>query len=313
MKQTLRRWATAAAGAAIALFAASCAYDPYYSETSIGYGDGYGYGHSSFSTSVFVSTGSSRWGYDPHVNCYYDYNRRAYYDPFLYGYYPVGYRPPYIHGAPRPHGWRNNYCPPPSRIRNTTLSGYRDRESLYRRSNHSWSKQIRGASRGSQFQPRPDNRPRVDQSRPNARPTPAFGQGGRGRQGSPPLARPDSRTDTRSNRNFTPPQRRETVPNRTPGFDRNSNRGIDRPSPPQRTREIQRQPSRNFNRPVNTPPQRVDRGAARSPQAEQRRSVETRPAPQARPPAPQARPSPSGNGERRSSSRSDGGGQRGRR
>ena len=118
-----------------ALAISSCAYDPYYAggSYSTGYGDGYGYGISSFSTSVFVGTGSPRRGYDPYAGAYYDYTRRAYYDPYLYGYYPVGYRPRYVSGAPHPGGWSrgSSYCPPPSRVRSYNLTNYRNRTERY--------------------------------------------------------------------------------------------------------------------------------------------------------------------------------------
>ena len=135
------------AGAMVALAFASCAYDPYYnpysaSSYSVGYGEGYG--GSSFSTSVFVSTGNPRWGYDPGCHSYYDYQRRCYYDPYLNGYYPVGYRPVVVYGAPHPYGWSpgRSYISPPSRVTNITISNYRDRESSYRRSNYSWARQV---------------------------------------------------------------------------------------------------------------------------------------------------------------------------
>jgi hypothetical protein len=151
MKKNLRRLAGAAVGAVVALGFTSCAYDPYYSSTSVGgsyssgYGQGYGYGGSSFSTSVFVSTGDPRWGYDPTCYSYYDYRRRAYYDPYLYGYYPVGYRPPVVYGVPHPYGWRpgSGYCRPPSRISNVTVVNYRNRESAYRTSDYQWARQVR--------------------------------------------------------------------------------------------------------------------------------------------------------------------------
>lgn len=133
-----------------ALAVSSCAYDPYYSGGSYssgggGYGDGYGYGGSSFSTSVFVGTGNSRWGYDPYAGAYYDYTRRAYYDPYLYGYYPVGYRPRYVVGSPHPHGWHrgSNYCAPPSRISSHNLTNYHNRGERYRGLGQSWSKDVR--------------------------------------------------------------------------------------------------------------------------------------------------------------------------
>ncbi len=151
MKKNLRRLAGAAVGAVVALGITSCAYDPYYSSTSTGgtyssgYGQGYGYGGSSFSTSVFVGTGDPRWGYDPTCYSYYDYRRRAYYDPYLCGYYPVGYRPPVVYGVPHPYGWSpgSGYCRPPSRISNVTVVNYRNRESAYRTSDYQWARQVR--------------------------------------------------------------------------------------------------------------------------------------------------------------------------
>jgi len=182
MKKNLRI-ITGGLGAIVTLALASCAYDPYYGGSSGsyssyggGYGSGYGYGGSSFSTSLFVSTGNPRWGYDPYCRSYYDYNRRAYYDPYLYGYYPVGYRPPVIVGVPHPHGWLSGsrYCPPPSRVNNITLVNYRNRESAYRSSNHSWARQVhQQPSRDSrdryQRDQRDDNRSNWDRSRSSSR------------------------------------------------------------------------------------------------------------------------------------------------
>lgn len=134
------------AGAA-AFAVSSCAYDPYYSGASYSgsYGQGYGYGNSGFSTSVFVSTGNPRWGYDPYAGCYYDHTRRSYYDPYLYGYYPVGYRPHYVYGAPHPGGWTHgsSYCPPPSRIHSHTLTNYHNRAERYRSLDMAWSSNVR--------------------------------------------------------------------------------------------------------------------------------------------------------------------------
>ena len=146
MKKNLRRLVGAAVGAVVALGFNSCAYDSYYSSSSVGgsYGQGYGYGGSSFSTSVLVGTGDPQWGYDPTCYSYYDYRRRAYYDPYLYGYYPVGYRPPVVYGVPHPYGWRpgSGYCRPPSRVTNVTVVNYRDRESAYRNSDYQWARQV---------------------------------------------------------------------------------------------------------------------------------------------------------------------------
>lgn len=144
---------TAAIAAAAAFAFTSCTYDPYYSSVGASYdsgygsnyGPGYGYGGSGFSTSLFVSTGDPRWGYDPYCYSYYDYRSRRYYDPYLHGYYPIGYRPPIVIGVPHPYGWRpgHGYCPPPRTVRNVTVVNYRDRESAYRRSNYSWRENVR--------------------------------------------------------------------------------------------------------------------------------------------------------------------------
>jgi hypothetical protein len=144
-------------GAVFALAMGSCAYDPNYAvggSYSTGYGGGYGdgYGNSGFSTSLFISTGDPRWGYDPYCYSYYDYRRRCYYDPYLYGYYPVGYRPPVIYGVPHPRGYSRSYCPPPSRVTNITLANYHNRENSYRNSTYSWARQVRpdsGATHGA--------------------------------------------------------------------------------------------------------------------------------------------------------------------
>ena len=141
-------------GAVFAFAVGSCTYDPNYAVGGSystgygggyggGYGDGYGYGNSGFSTSLFISTGDSRWGYDPYCYSYYDYRRRCYYDPYLYGYYPVGYRPPVIYGVPHPRGYSRSYCPPPSRVSNSSLTNYHNRESAYRNSSYSWAPQVR--------------------------------------------------------------------------------------------------------------------------------------------------------------------------
>lgn len=128
-----------------ALAVSSCAYDPYYSSSSYSGGYGSGYGSSSFSTSVFVSTGNPRWGYDPNAGCYYDYTRRSYYDPYLCGYYPVGYRPRYVYGAPHPHGWSrgSGYCPPPTRISSHTIVNCDNRAESYRSLGREWSDNVR--------------------------------------------------------------------------------------------------------------------------------------------------------------------------
>ena len=267
------------AAGAIGLLATSCAYDPYYSG-GYGYSD-YGYSGGSYSTSLFISTGDSRWGYDPYCHSYYDYHRRAYYDPFLYGYYPVGYRPPVVYGVPHPHGWRpgSRYCPPPSRIHNHNLSNYRDREGSYRRSNFSWSQNARQRDQG----------------------TPNFRVPDRGRQENvrDPRRENDnrSRDDNRSREDYRSREDNRPVRQQFPGFDQNrqnqrpsGNQGSDfrRTERPEnnRSREIDRSqfenrmrenrqretPPPSINRTVNVPPSRemqqrqapqFDRGATR--------------------------------------------------
>lgn len=144
MKKNLRLITLAVSGALLSVGFVSCAYDPYYSSVGASYSSGYGGG----STSVFVSTGDPRWGYDPVSYTYYDYHRRCYYDPYLYGYYPVGYRPPVVYGVPHPYGWRpgSGICRPPSRVTNVTISNYRSRESAYRSSSYGWARQVRQGS-----------------------------------------------------------------------------------------------------------------------------------------------------------------------
>lgn len=184
MKKHLRHWAVVVAGAAAALAFTSCAYDPYYSSVggsySSGYGDGYGYGGSNFSTSVFVSTGNPRWGYDPYCYSYYDYSRRCYYDPYLNGYYPVGYRPPIVYGVPHPYGYRHGYCPAPRYVHYGTVPNYRNREYAYRNSNYGWAKQVRGPNKGrvedqytrggsgSRYSSNQGNLSRTNESRPSS-------------------------------------------------------------------------------------------------------------------------------------------------
>jgi hypothetical protein len=157
MKKTLRNLAGATVGAVVALGFTSCAYDPYYASPAVGasystgYGPGYGYGGSGFSTSVFIGTGDPSWGYDPTCYSYYDYRSRRYYDPYSYGYYPVGYRPPVVYGVPHPYGWHpgGGYIRPPVRVTNVTLRNYQDREYRYRNSSYGWAKQVKQQPAGS--------------------------------------------------------------------------------------------------------------------------------------------------------------------
>ncbi|MEO5916108.1 MAG: hypothetical protein ABIS50_17865 [Luteolibacter sp.] len=151
MKKNLRLLVGAAVGAVVSMAFTSCYYDPNYSSASVGgtyssgYGDGYGYGGSGFSTSVFVGTGNPQWGYDPHCYSYYDYRRHAYYDPYLNGYYPVGYRPPIVYGVPHPYGWHPGvtYIRPPAYVSNVTVVNYNNRATLYQNTKYGWARQVR--------------------------------------------------------------------------------------------------------------------------------------------------------------------------
>lgn len=188
MMSKIRKGLTASFVVAASAALTSCYYDPSYysgSASSVpssygsGYGYGYGYGGSGFSTSVFVSTGDPRWGYDPYCYSYYDYRRRCYYDPYLHGYYPLGYRPPVVVGCPHPYGYRRGYCPPPRGIRNVTVVGYRDRVGAYRRSEYQWARNVR-QGRPQSYSGNTRSGGRVDQ----------YGRGDRGRQ----TVRPNNRT-----------------------------------------------------------------------------------------------------------------------
>ncbi|MCF7674477.1 MAG: hypothetical protein K9N23_07755 [Akkermansiaceae bacterium] len=189
-----------------ALALSSC--DPYYTGGSYyggsytsGYGSGYGYGNPGFSTSLFVSTGNARWGYDPSCYSYYDYTRRCYYDPYLYSYYPVGYRPQVVVGVPHPHGYRRNYCPPPARVTNARLVNYQHRDVAYRNSGQSWARNVRQQN----YSPPPRNHnPQQAQPRGSSR-----SQGGSaGFWGNSPQSGSSSRSRGAANSGYrsTPPQ-----------------------------------------------------------------------------------------------------------
>ena len=212
-------------GTAIALALGSCAYDPNYmaggaysasyeggQEGGYGYGEGYGYGGSGFSTSVFVSTGDPRWGYDPYCYCYYDYHRRCYYDPYLYGYYPVGYRPMIVLGVPHPHGYSRSYCPPPTRVMNITLSNYHNRESAYRSSSYAWAHQVRQQAPSHQSQARPpsyqrNTPPTYSSNRNQAQPPVAYAQPRGTNSSSNPGVNSGSRRPASQPTNYNPSNR----------------------------------------------------------------------------------------------------------
>jgi hypothetical protein len=227
MTKRFRSLVGAAAGAVVALGFSSCAYDPHYGSTSVaatyssGYGHGYGYGGSGFSTSVFIGTGDPGWGYDPTCYSYYDYRTRRYYDPYLYGYYPVGYRPPVVYGAPHPYGWRpgTRYIRPPSHITNVTISNYQNREYRYRNSNYGWAKQVRPrseTSRQTDYRPSRNTYDRrnsqTNDSRPNtaSRPSATYSRDSQSRYQGVPTVRGSTRNDTRTQSNGRLPSRYNT-------------------------------------------------------------------------------------------------------
>lgn len=133
--------------AVFALGTTSCYYGSEYAYTQTSGGYGSGYGHSGISTS-FVYTTSDAWIYDPVVRCYYDRRRHAYYDPYLYGYYPRGYTPRPIAYVPHPHGWsgRGRIAPPRS-VRSRNLQRHEHRADLLRERNYAWARNRSGGSR----------------------------------------------------------------------------------------------------------------------------------------------------------------------
>lgn len=156
-----------------ALFS-SCYVDPYYGG-SVGYGvSSYGNGYSS---SFFVSTGDPRWSYDPYRFCYFDRVRSCYYDPYLYGYYPVGYCPVPVRGCPHPYNWSGRgVCPPPRQVRYTTLSRYDNRISNYQTANYQWARRVSSAGSSSWMNSSQRSQLQQRASQPQAAPD---------RQGSP--------------------------------------------------------------------------------------------------------------------------------
>ena len=272
---------------ALSLAFTSCTYDPYYSTSSVGgsyssgYGQGYGYGGRSFNSSLFISTGNPRWGYDPSCYSYYDYSSRRYYDPYLSGYYPIGYRPPVVYGVPHPYGWRpgRGYCPPPSRVSGVTIVNYRNRESAYRNSDFSWSRQVR---QQEQRQSRPND---SNQQRPNfGNSAPGWDRSNRER-GQQMESRPN-RSSNQGSRNDSPARFNNPVttfdrPQRD--FENSGNRSNRRESPqlgnPGEGRNSGRQQS--FERPERQRPSQEMRQAPQ-PQAQ----------PEPRRERPQAQPEP---------------------
>lgn len=118
----------------------SCYYDPY--ATNVSYSAGFSNG-GGFGSSVFVSTGDPRWAYDPSLYCYFDRTRRCYYDPFLSGYYPVGYIPVGIRGCPHPYGWSGSgICPYPRSVNSRFISHYDQRLSNYSSAEFHWARRV---------------------------------------------------------------------------------------------------------------------------------------------------------------------------
>ncbi len=321
-----------AAGAAALLFS-SCAYDPYYSSSSVGttyssgYGQGYGYGGSSFNTSLFISTGDPRWGYDPSCYSYYDFRSRRYYDPHLNGFYPVGFRPRPVYGAPHPHGWRSGrrFIAPPSRVTNVTVNNYRNREVAYRNLGKPWSRNVRGYSnqqnRPNRFE---QSRPNYDNSRQNWRDNQRNDTRGdrfqdrRSRNESPSrFNRPVTLTERpqRNSENWNDRVNRQQSPQLgNPGGDRNFNRE-QRVERRDRQQNLQSQQRQRFNqeaqqeaRPQTQRPQ-MQRRQMEQPQVRQRQDQQ----PQIQRPQMQRRSEagrevrPEGRGQRRGQRDRDGG------
>ena len=280
-----------ALGAAFVLALGSCTYDPYYSTGGYystgysagygsGYGSGYGYGGSNFSTSLFVSTGDPRWGYDPYCYSYYDYTRRCYYDPYLYGYYPVGYRPPVIIGVPHPHGYRSTYCPPPSRVSGVTLANYSNRESAYRNSNYSWARQVQQQP----VRPQPQTQPRGNSGgQPQyPQPNPGTRGGSSGYWGSREQVPSGGNPRIRGSSNSVQPTP-QRASERQPGL------------PPSYNVPIRTDPRTDANPAPQGRPSRLEQ-PAQMPQREQSRPQRQVPQPESSRPAPQPRmerPAPS--------------------
>ncbi len=198
MKKSLRVLAAAAA-VVTALAFSSCAYDPYYSSTSVGgsYSSGYGGGYGS-STSVFVATGDPHWGYDPVSYSYYDYRSRRYYDPYNYGYYPVGYRPRAVYGVSHPHGWHpgRGYIRPPVRVYDRTVSNYRGRSTYDRQRQSGYSQnRVEGDRSTTNRYSRGENQNSTRRQESNYRPSSNSyreSQRGETRQSSRPSVRQES-------------------------------------------------------------------------------------------------------------------------
>ena len=298
MKKLLRHWAASAVGTVAAIAFTSCAYDPAYTTVggsySSGYGDGYGYGGSNFSTSVFVGTGDPRWGYDPERYSYYDYHRRCYYDPYLDGYYPVGYRPPVVIGVPHPYGWRpgRGYCPPPRRVTNITVVNYRNREDAYRNSHHSCAKKVhqqpdhRGRNQGWNQDRRPD---RYNDFKTKSGSRPSMNQGNHGNYGRPDTqSRPSNgsqirrdqdrsrysqqqKPGTRKNSNARPPSayntpvthpsQRQIKPSQRNTRNENTSRRIQQPA--YQGKKQQNPPSQHGGKPGRSEPKRSSKEEAK--------------------------------------------------
>jgi hypothetical protein len=311
MRKILHLSSKLALGAAFVLAVGSCTYDPYYTVGGSystgydrGYGSGYGYGGSNFSTSLFVSTGDPRWGYDPSCYSYYDYTRRSYYDPYLYGYYPVGYRPPVIVGVPHPYGYRRTYCPPPSRVTNVTLVNYSNRESAYRNSNHSWARQVRQQPVRQQpmTQPRDNFRGQPQYQQPQQNPGTRSGSSGYwgSREQAPSGGNPRVRGSS-SSVQPTSPRTSERQPGLPPSYNvpiRTNPRTDSNPVPQARPSRLERpmpMPQRELSRPQRQVPQpessrpapqpRMERPAPSQPPVSVREAPSVQPAPPAAPPA----------------------------
>jgi hypothetical protein len=254
--------ATASIISAVAV--SSCAYNPHYSSPSYSSGYGSGYGSRNFTTTHFVRTSNSRWGYDPHTRCYYDYSRRSYYDPYLNGYYPVGYRPVYVQGAPHPHGWRtgHSYIAPPSRIHDHRLNNYQNRSDQYRSLNTDWSRNIKSTAAPRSYDSnynRYDRNSSYDQNR-DSRSGSFFGSGSNNQRSRTETRDPNTYVNTNQNYKRPEPQSRQEAPKATrqpnrekeernvrPNREPNSNREKGERKTKEEKPEAMRQPEKRDN------------------------------------------------------------------
>jgi hypothetical protein len=137
------------------------------------------------------------------VRCYYDRRRSCYYDPYLYGYYPRGYRPRPIYNCPHPYGWGGKgHAPVPNGINSRTLNQKQDRVAQLQARNYSWARQARVGDYSNEGRRQARQAPPIDQ-RANQRQSqsPQFQSPGRqgGNRGQDPTNLINTRGNTLAN------------------------------------------------------------------------------------------------------------------